>query len=160
MKRVVVFSLHVDVVDTLVEHLLVEGLDVKDLGDEAFECRVRDLAGVASGFAAFLAFGADPVLGGDRVWVFGLRMLRTNEQLQDTHLIFAVNATVSMDQFARAPSSRRRVISVCTAVKVSRSMIAGIAFSTRYCGNWPVLRTARPGLPSGVDHRPNKRSPV
>lgn len=75
-----------------------------------------------------------------------------------TRLIFDVNATVSMDQFARAPSSRRRAISVCTAVKVSRSMMAWMAFSTRYCGNWPVLRTARPGLPSGVDHRPNKSS--
>lgn len=65
VERVVVFSLHVDVVDTLVEHLFVEGHDVKDLSDEAFECRVRDLAGAASGFAAFLPFGADPVLGGD-----------------------------------------------------------------------------------------------
>ena len=64
MKRVAVFSLHVDVIDTLVEHLLVEGIDTQDSRDEAFECRVRDLAGAASGFAAFLAFGADPVLGG------------------------------------------------------------------------------------------------
>lgn len=47
-------------------------------------------------------------------WLFGLRTLRTNEQSQATHLIFDVNATVSMDQFARAPSSRRRAISVCT----------------------------------------------
>ncbi|MCX2162827.1 hypothetical protein [Corynebacterium auriscanis] len=64
------FSLHVDVVDMLFEHILVEGLDVKNLSNEAFECSVGDLAGAASGFPAFLPYGPDPVLGGDRVLAF------------------------------------------------------------------------------------------
>lgn len=70
IHRVPVSSLHFDVTETLVEHSIAEGPNFKDSDDEVFDCRVRDLVGATSGFMACLPFGADQVLGGNRVSMY------------------------------------------------------------------------------------------
>lgn len=70
MHRGLVSSLYFDVTETHVEHDIAEGPNVKDSDDEVFDCRVRDLAGATSDFMVCLPFGADQVLGGNRVSMY------------------------------------------------------------------------------------------
>lgn len=78
VERVLVLPGHVDVVDASSEHVVVELVDAQHVGDEGLEGGVGDFAGAATGGAAFLAFGADPVFGGDLV--LGLRVATITDE--------------------------------------------------------------------------------